>query len=64
MGPAGQPGEKRTARARPVLAAGLIAGPSWAGAGKKGAGRVLGWVWFSISFSFLFPFLFFQTNSN
>ena len=23
---------------------GLIAGPSWAGAGKKGAGRALGWV--------------------
>ena len=44
MGPAGQPGEKRTARAGPVLAAGLIARPSWAGAGKKGAGRALGWV--------------------
>jgi hypothetical protein len=43
---------------------GLLAGPSWAGVGKKGAGQALGWVWFSISFSFLFPFLFFQTNSN
>ena len=71
MGPAGQPGEKRTTRAGPVLATGLIrtgSGPS-AGKGRRGkraSSRVglagllgaAGLDSFSYFFDFPFSFLF------